>query len=228
MARKRTPHEVDSAKIEENSQSSEMTTFAKTLNSILAEKGIHQEDMAQALGISTGSISSYRNGKKEPRLSMIVKIADYLGVDCHYLMTGVQAENYVCSNELGLSEKAVNFLYQISHPVGDNLFGAVVNGQVWPSIDIIDKLLSAQRFLGLTSELALFLIKGREEPAQIEEQPTLEELNRFHKWAKSRGLELIPKDDIREMHLQTACDDLKAIFHEILENEKRRSDNGKH
>ena len=31
---------------------------------------------------------------------MIVKIADYLGVDCHYLMTGVRAEHYSVANEL--------------------------------------------------------------------------------------------------------------------------------
>lgn len=108
MSRKRIPHEVDNAEIEKNAQNTEIMTFAKTLNSLLIEKEIHQEDMARALGISTGSISSYRNGKKEPRLTMILKIANFLGVDCHYLMTGVQASNYVCSNELGLSGKAIN------------------------------------------------------------------------------------------------------------------------
>lgn len=113
MPRKRIPHEVDTAVIEENAQSPEIITFAKTLNSLLSEKGVHQEDMAQALGISTGSISSYRNGKKEPRLSMIVKIADYLGVDCHYLMTGVQAENSISSKELGLSEEAINAIKEM-------------------------------------------------------------------------------------------------------------------
>lgn len=108
MPRKRIPHEVDTAEIEENAKNREMITFAKTLNSLLIEKSIHQEDMAQALGISTGSVSSYRNGKKEPRLSMIIKMANYLDVDCHYLMTGVQAGNRVSSKELGLSEKAIN------------------------------------------------------------------------------------------------------------------------
>lgn len=109
MPRKRIPHEVDDAEIEKNAQGRpELITFSKTLNSLLIEKNIYQEDMAQALDISTGSISSYRNGKKEPRLSMIIKIADYLGVDCHYLITGIQAKNRVSSKELGLSEKAIN------------------------------------------------------------------------------------------------------------------------
>ena len=82
MARTRIPHEVDAAIIEENTKGRpEMTIFAKTLNHLLVEKGIHQDDLAQALGISSGSISSYRRGEKEPRFTMIVKIADYLGVE---------------------------------------------------------------------------------------------------------------------------------------------------
>lgn len=113
MPRKRVTHEVDDFVIEGNAQSPEMSTFAKTLNSLLIEKGVHQGDMAKALGISTGSISSYRNGKKEPRLSVIIGIANFLGVDCHYLLTGVQANNYVCSNELGLSEKAINAIKEL-------------------------------------------------------------------------------------------------------------------
>lgn len=122
MARTRIPHEVDAAIIEENTKGRpEMTIFAKTLNHLLVEKGIHQDDLAQALGISSGSISSYRRGEKEPRFTMIVKIADYLGVDCHYLMTGVRAEHYSVANELGLSEDAIDFLYDLKEEREDLL-----------------------------------------------------------------------------------------------------------
>ena len=111
MARTRIPHEVDDAIIEENTKGRpEMTIFAKTLNRLLVENGIHQDELAQALGISSGSISSYRRGEKEPRFTMIVKIADYLGVDCDYLMTGVRAEHYSVANELGLSGGAIKYL----------------------------------------------------------------------------------------------------------------------
>jgi len=135
MPRKRIPHEVDTAAIEENAQSLEMATFAKTLNSLLVEKNVHQDDMAQALGISTGSISSWRNGKKEPRLSMIIKIADYLGVDCHYLMTGIQAENYVCSNDLGLSAGVINWLKSIiDDPVRLEMLNAILGNKTFQAI----------------------------------------------------------------------------------------------
>ena len=135
MSRKRIPHEIDTAAIEENAQSPEMAIFAKTLNALLVEKNVHQDDMARALGISTGSISSWRNGKKEPRLSMIIKIADYLGVDCHYLMTGVQAENYVCSNDLGLSAGVINWLKSITgDPVRLEMLNAILGNKTFQAI----------------------------------------------------------------------------------------------
>ena len=108
MTRTREVHDVDEANIDLNANGSpEKAAFAKTLNKVIKENGIHQEQLAKTLGISTGSISEYRNGKKEPRLTMIVRLADYLGVDCHYLMTGIHAENYKCADDLGLSEGAI-------------------------------------------------------------------------------------------------------------------------
>ena len=118
MARTRITHEVDNAIIDENTRERpELAAFAKTLNRLLVDKGIHQDDLANELGISSGSISSYRNGTKEPRMGMIVKIADKLGVDCHYLMTGVQASNYLCTKELGLSGEAINRLLYETTPI---------------------------------------------------------------------------------------------------------------
>ena len=81
-----------------------------TLNQLMEEKGVAQDEMADALGISTGSISNYRSGKTEAKLSAIIKIANYLGVDCHYLMTGNRAENALVASELGLSDKVLDRL----------------------------------------------------------------------------------------------------------------------
>lgn len=115
MAKSRSPHEVKAAIINKNAPSLELNTFAKTFNSLLIEKGIHQDDLADAIGVSMATISYYRNGKKEPRLSMIIKIANYLDVDCHYLMTGVKAENATIAREIGLSNRSINQLIKSKH-----------------------------------------------------------------------------------------------------------------
>ena len=85
MSKKRVPHSVDPSVIEENTagiDGKDRRTFAMTLNQLMEEKGVAQDEMADALGISTGSISNYRSGKTEAKLSAIIKIANYLGVDC--------------------------------------------------------------------------------------------------------------------------------------------------
>lgn len=164
MARTRIPHEVDDAIIEGNTKGRpEITTFAKTLNHLLVKKGIHQDDLAQALGISSGSISSYRRGEKEPRFTMIVKIADYLGVDCHYLMTGVRAEHYSAANELGLSEDAVDFLCDLKEKKKDVLRA-------------INRMLFDNQCLEFWKNISLFLFSP-DEPYNLQAGDTCREMS---------------------------------------------------
>ena len=212
MPRKRTTHEVDSATIEENAQSPEMAMFAKTLNTLLVEKSIHQEDMAQALGVATGSISSWRNGKKEPRLSMIVKIADYLGVDCHYLMTGVQAKNYVCSNELGLSEKAIEKLkecpgfYAWRLKEGERI-------PTYTAVQALNFLIESAQLEDFGSALASVLQYSdsslfNSTPIDVSQ----DEIDRVLDFLEEKGRSTMERKKLAELELQLACDTLKEIF----------------
>ncbi len=237
MARKRIAHYVDDLAIKRNTEwHPEMKIFAETLNRILFEKGVHQKDLAQALGISTGIISDYRNGKKEPRLSMIVKLADYLGVDCHYLMTGVQAKNCVSAKDLGLSEKALNTLQNL-HKAQTPLF--VMKGYEVSYISLLSDLIEAgNNFYDLLGEIAFFMVYGGVLPSEAYE-PTERDLGveaweQLHHLAKSFNREVTSRDDLRELHLQLAGEKLKAICRDILQKEidskssQGGGDNGKH
>lgn len=127
MARSRIAHEVDEIVIAKNAAGNEqLKIFALTLNKLMYEKNVHQKSMAAALEISTGAISGYRTGKKEPKLSTIVKIADYLGVDCHYLMTGIDAGNAKSAAELGLSNAAIYNIKQATAGEKRNTLNAVI------------------------------------------------------------------------------------------------------
>ena len=126
--KKREPHSVDSLSIVENAEkrfpddcdaAKALATFAMTLNLQLEQQGIDQDLMAEDLNISTGIISNYRNGKSEPSLTKLRKIASYLHVDCSYLMTGVSAKNHTVHSDLGLSEEAIQVLRYINNPPED-------------------------------------------------------------------------------------------------------------
>lgn len=112
MAKKRVPHLVDPAIIDEHALGEPQYIFANTLNVLMEEQGIDQEKMAADLGLSTGVIHNYRHGKTEPKLSSIIKIANYLNVDCHYLLTGIQSK-YRNIEQMGFSAGAVQFLKNI-------------------------------------------------------------------------------------------------------------------
>lgn len=124
MAReKRTTHRVDEAEIAANvadkfsgdkEKQRQVYIFASTFNDLLESRGIDQIKLADDLGISSGIISAYRNGKVEPKLCTLISIANYLGVDCHYLMTGVKTDKALLAKEIGLSGKALDYLSRVA------------------------------------------------------------------------------------------------------------------
>lgn len=98
------------------------------------------------IGLSTGIISNYRNGKTEPKLSAIVSIANYLNVDCHYLLTGVSSKNSTVSEETGLSEASINYLTNVQKQVGPNSSQIEVLNDLIESNDIQNLLLLIAEF----------------------------------------------------------------------------------
>ena len=105
--KKREIYEIDQAIIADNAAGDSLKmNFATGLNRLLSQKGIDQGVFAKEVGISTGAVSNYRNGKKLPDTKKIVRIANYLGVDTHYLLTGVPAK-YANIGAMGLSGSTI-------------------------------------------------------------------------------------------------------------------------
>lgn len=123
---KRVIYQVDTAIIEENieklsggiKENPERYEFAIRLNELLVEKGIDQEKFAVKIGISTGSLSNYRKGTREPSLTTLVKMANELGVSVDYLAGKSDCPDYKLekiNEKTGLSEKAIKTLYKLQH-----------------------------------------------------------------------------------------------------------------
>lgn len=108
--KKRETYAVDEATIAANAAGTPRYAFAMTLNKIMLEKGVDQIALAKDLGYSSGTVSNYRNGKGDPKISQLVEIAQYLGVDWHYLMTGASSENHNIYDATGLNDEAIDWL----------------------------------------------------------------------------------------------------------------------
>lgn len=59
--------------------------FYQRLHEICKEKGTSVTKMTKELGLSSGNLTNWKNGRL-PKTEIAIKIADYLGVSLHYLM----------------------------------------------------------------------------------------------------------------------------------------------
>ncbi len=60
----------------------------KGLKAIRKEKKLNQLKVALDLNISREALSHYENGKREPSLTLLLKMSEYFNVSINYLITG--------------------------------------------------------------------------------------------------------------------------------------------
>ncbi len=64
--------------------------FAQTLRVLKSKKGVTDEKIAEYLNCTTQAISNYRLKKTTPNYETLIKLADYFGVSCDFLLTGFE------------------------------------------------------------------------------------------------------------------------------------------
>ena len=89
--------------------------FGDRLKTLRKERGITQQELADAIGISKGGLCYYENTNRAPDITVLEKFADYFKVSADYLLGRTNAQTQkaklqaVC-NYTGLSDKAVELL----------------------------------------------------------------------------------------------------------------------
>lgn len=66
---------------------------------LLKEKGISAYKVSKETGVSTSTLSNWKNGEYVPKANKLQKIADYLDVSLEFLMTGKEDVNYLYTDE---------------------------------------------------------------------------------------------------------------------------------
>ena len=74
------------------------------IKELMQEKGIQQQQMAGLLNVSRASIYKYQQGKAEPNIETLIKIADYFDVSLDYLC-GRQNKNLIFADSLTETQK---------------------------------------------------------------------------------------------------------------------------
>ena len=62
------------------------TDFNRIITLLRKEKGVTQKQAAEELGVSQALLSHYEKGIRECGLDFVVRVADYYGVSCDYLL----------------------------------------------------------------------------------------------------------------------------------------------
>ena len=58
------------------------------LKNIRKKRNLNQQKVAMDLNISREALSYYENGKREPSLTLLVRMSEYFNVSINYLITG--------------------------------------------------------------------------------------------------------------------------------------------
>lgn len=66
---------------------------------LLKEKGISAYKVSKETGVSTSTLSNWKNGEYVPKANKLQKIADYLDVSLEFLMTGKEDVNCLYTDE---------------------------------------------------------------------------------------------------------------------------------
>lgn len=65
------------------------------LKELRKAKGLTQHQLANELGVTRQAISLYEKGDREPKISTLIKLADYFDVSVDYLIGHEKTPNHV-------------------------------------------------------------------------------------------------------------------------------------
>ena len=86
--------------------------FSFILKKLLTDNKLSGAELGRKIGVSKETISQYCKGNVEPKSGILIKLANFFGVSCDYLLTGVEPADKQESQELGLSGDAIRLLKQ--------------------------------------------------------------------------------------------------------------------
>lgn len=66
--------------------------YYEQFDSLCNSKGVKPSEVSRATGITTATLTSWKQGKYTPKQDKLQKIADFFGVSLEYLMTGKETE----------------------------------------------------------------------------------------------------------------------------------------
>ena len=88
--------------------------IGQNIRSLRHKRHVSQEDLAETMGVTIQAISKWENGKANPDLPLLPKLAEYFGVTIDYLFFVNETENVLSEESAHLLEQNANWWAGIS------------------------------------------------------------------------------------------------------------------
>ena len=105
--------------------------FAETVKKLREEKGLSQKELGRLLFVNHSTIARWENGSRLPDTTMILRLANCLGVDVNTLFQ-IAAESEESPNVILVDDSRVILSDGLS-VLGEVLPNATITGFIWPS-----------------------------------------------------------------------------------------------
>lgn len=130
--------------------------FPRIVTLLRKERGLSQKQAALELGVSQALLSHYEKGIRECGLDFVVKIADYYGVSCDYLLGRTVERSFVSDR----SSAAVNEAEADTKDEGSktNALLAMNKKLISNSMEIIFDVLEQTDNKGISSEVSAYFM----------------------------------------------------------------------
>lgn len=206
-----------------------------------------QKELLEKVYLSEKSVASLRkweNGDRLPDLETLARMSEVFDCDIGYLLGDYDEKDFpthkICEYT-GLSEKAIVCLQKMNpiaawrNPLqrgGANNDSIFVKGPYTEKThDLLNILITSEHFLNIFGEIGLYLIDAGELPEGFINKSRIEltrdEYEKFYNWMDWQNKIPYNKEEVAEMHLQLACDKLKEIYREVLQDRlEMRDKNG--
>lgn len=135
--------------------------FSERLKILRESKGLNQSQLAEALGVSRGSISYYENKDRIPDIEFLDKTSKFFKVSYDFLLGDRLRSEKTAEQELGLSSEAVDVLELLSRTV-DMQTGVSM-------LDVLNKLLLTPGFEDLLFQLSVAANIDEDEAVRLHE-----------------------------------------------------------
>lgn len=90
----------------------EKSSIGNRVQLLRKEAGLNQKQLAEIIGVNQNTLSRYETNDRQIQPADVVRLADYFGVSCDYLLRGYAPDNVKHGQETGLSDKTLDLLKQ--------------------------------------------------------------------------------------------------------------------